>query len=82
MLHTRLRNNYMANFRAKPDDMPLIGRIIREKKGIYVCVILFAKSRRHYADEYVYAKDQKQVKAHLQRLYPTLTFGTRKRKKP
>jgi hypothetical protein len=68
-------------FRTKtPDDMPLRGRIVLERKGVYVCMITFAQSRRHLADEIVYAKNQKQVKAHLARLYPTLTFGKTRRK--
>ena len=71
----------MAYFTKRPDDMPLRGRIIRERKGVYVCMITFVQSRRHYHDEIVYAKDQKAVKAHLARLYPTLTYGTKRSKK-
>jgi hypothetical protein len=65
----------------RPDDMPLKGKIIRERKGVYVCMITFVQSRRHYHDEIVYARNTKEVKAHLARLYPTLTFGTKRSKK-
>ena len=58
----------------KPDDMPLVGRIMREKKGVYICIISFKQSRRHYGDEYIYAPNIKAVKLHLVRMYPTLTF--------
>jgi hypothetical protein len=64
----------------RPDDMPLKGKIVRERKGVYVCMITFVQSRRWYGDEIVYARNTKEVKAHLARLYPTLTFGVRKRK--
>lgn len=68
----------MAYRTARPDDMPLHGRIIREGKGKYAVIITFAKSRRHYEDEVVHAPNQKAVKAKLLRLYPTITFGKRR----
>lgn len=61
------------------DDMPLTGRIVREKKGVYVVTINFTKSRRHYGDEIVHAASVKHVKKHMAIIYPTLTFGKEKK---
>lgn len=73
------RATFLLGFgRKRPDDLPLIGRIVRERKGVYVVTINFAKSRRHYGDEIVHASSVKQVKAHMAILYPTLKFGRKK----
>ena len=58
----------------RSNDLPLTARILREKKGQYICVISFAKTKRHYHDELVYADTIKEVKAHIRKLYPTLKF--------
>ena len=55
-------------------DMPLVARIAREGKGKYVVQINFAKTARHLTDEIVFAANQKQVKAHILKMYPTLKF--------
>ena len=66
----------MRNLRAlkRAEDMPLVGRVMRQRKGVYVCIINFKASRRHYGDEMVYAPNIKAVKEHLVRVYPSLTF--------
>lgn len=61
----------------RANDMPLHGRVMRERKGVYVCIISFTQTKRHYGDEIVYATSVKQVKAHLNKMYPTLAFGKR-----
>ena len=58
----------------RPDDLPLVARILREKRGQYIAIISFAQSKRHYHDELVYADTIKEVKAHIRKLYPTLKF--------
>lgn len=65
----------------RPDDMPLTGRIMRERKGVYVCIISFKQSKRHYGDELVFAANVKAVQTHMQRMYPTLTFGKARKRK-
>ena len=74
----------MRNLRVtkRADDMPLVGRVIREKKGQYVVMISFAQSKRHYHDELVFAPNAKAVMASMLRMYPTITFGVKKVKKP
>lgn len=64
----------LATFKKRGDDMPMQGRILREGKGKYVVMINFTKTKRHYHDELVFAKDQKAVKAHIKLMYPTLTW--------
>lgn len=61
----------------RPDDMPLTGRLVRERKGMYVCMITFTKSKRAYTDEIVYAKDVKQARAYIKRQFPTLKWKKR-----
>ena len=61
----------------RPDDMPLAGRVMREKKGQYVVIISFAKSKRHYSDETVFAANIKAVKAHVAKMYPTIQWRKR-----
>jgi hypothetical protein len=56
------------------DDMPMLCRIIRQKRGVYIAIILIAKSRKHYADELVFAKSVKLARIHIRRMYPTVKF--------
>ena len=71
------------NLRAtkRADDMPLVGRIMRDRKGVYTCIISYKLTKRHYHDELVFAVNVKAVRAHLLRMYPTITFGTEKKVK-
>jgi hypothetical protein len=63
-----------ANRRKTPDDMPLTGLLVRERKGMYVCLITFATSRRLYVDEIVYAGTVKEAKAYIARRFPTIKW--------
>ena len=58
----------------RSQDLPLVGIIVREKKGRYSVVIAFAKSRRLYTEEIVFAQNIPAVKRHVRRLYPTLKW--------
>ena len=58
----------------RPIDLPMEAQILREGKGRYIVIINFKQSMRHYSDEYVFAKDQKAVKAHIQKLYPAMKW--------
>jgi hypothetical protein len=63
-----------AYLKKRGDDLPLFGKIIREKPGQYCVLIYFLASRRHYADEEIFARNARQVKAHVAKLYPTLVW--------
>lgn len=59
-------------------DMLLVARIVREAKGKYIVQINFAKSARHLTDETVFAANQKQVKARVLKMYPTLKWSKKR----
>ena len=58
----------------RPIDLPMEARVMREARGKYVVMITFKQSKRHYSDEYVFAKNIKDVKAHVLKLYPTMQW--------
>ena len=58
----------------RADDMPLVGRILKESKGKYAVQLTFKKTSRHYSDELVFANSVKLVKAHILKMYPSVKF--------
>lgn len=64
------------------DDMPLYGKVMRVRKGLYEVVIKFVKSHRTLHVEQIGAPDTATVKLFFRREYPTLTWGKPKQPKP
>jgi hypothetical protein len=58
----------------RAEDMPMLATVVRERKYRYRVVIKFAKSRRIYSDELVFATTVKHAKQHILKMYPTVKF--------
>ena len=59
----------------RAEDMPLYGKVMRVRKGLYEVVIKFVKSHRTLHVERIGAPDIATVKLFFRREYPTLTWG-------
>lgn len=63
------------NARKTSEYLPMTGKILRKKKGVYVVVIKFVKSKRIYATEEVRAPNQKRVKELLRFEHPHIHWS-------
>lgn len=61
----------------RADDMPMIGSVLRKKRGVYVCVLKFMKSKRVYMTEEVCAPNQKRVKELMRYEHPHIKWSKR-----
>lgn len=59
----------------RPEYLPMTGKILRKKKGVYVAVIKFMQSKRIYATEEVRAPTQKRVKELLRYEHPHIHWS-------
>ena len=56
------------------DDLPMVGRLVREskkRKHRYVLTLKFKHSKRHYVDEVIYAVTKKEALKAAKRMFPS-----------
>lgn len=66
----------------RAEDMPLYGKVMRVRKGLYEVVIKFVKSHRTLHVERIGAPNVTAVKLFFRLEYPTMVWGKPKPPKP